>query len=381
MRTVRAFIGSAGIKRRNLFLILNKLNLVTPNLASRNFQTAGRYTNLDQVKIDLRLRCTLLLTVALLSGCGRGRRVQEIAYVSAPQAILRDQVAAVYNKAGVVQNAERVQVLDRDRRFARVRTSSGAEGWMEQRYLVNQNVYDSCLKLTKQEQNSPVQAAGTTRTDTNIHLDPARDADHLYQLSQGAKVSILKRASSEKILPGAQAKAATLNTSKLGMPAMEDWWLIRDAQGHVGWVLSKMVDLDVPLEIAQYDEGQRVIAFFPLDEVTDGDKKVPQYLVVYSESKEGLPFDFNQARVFTWNLKRHRYETAYRERNLNGMLPVTISQENFDKEGTLPVFVLRVNDESGHAQEHKYKLSTPIVRRVLAPGEAKPVSKAKRKAG
>jgi SH3-like domain-containing protein len=280
-----------------------------------------------------------------------------------------------------VRNAERVQVLDRDRRFARVRNSKGEEGWIEQRNLVTQKVYDSCQKLTQQEQNSPVQAAGVTRTDTKIHLDPARDADHLYQLSQGAKVSILKRASSEKILPGAPAKAASLNNSKPVMPALEDWWLIRDTQGHVGWVLAKMVDLDVPLEIAQYDEGQRVIAFFPLNEVTDGDKKVPQYLVVYSESKEGLPFDFNQARVFTWNLKRHRYETAYRERNVNGMLPVTISQENFDKEGTLPVFVLRVNDERGNAQERKYKLDTPIVRRVLGPGEAKPASKPKRKAG
>jgi len=300
--------------------------------------------------------------------------------VSAPQAILRDQVAAVYNKAGVVRNAERVQVLDRDRRFARVRTSSGAEGWMEQRYLVTQKVYDSCQTLTQQEQNSPVQAAGVTRNDTNIHLDPTRDADHLYQLSQGARISILKRASSEKILPGAPAKAASLNSSKPVLPAMEDWWLIRDEQGHAGWVLAKMVDLDVSLEIAQYDEGQRVIAFFALDEVADGDKKVPQYLVVYSEAKEGLPVDFNQARVFTWNLKRHRYETAYRERNLNGMLPVTVSQENFEKEGTLPVFVLRVNDENGNTQERKYKLNTPIVRRVLAPGELKPAPKPKRKA-
>ena len=342
----------------------------------------ARYINLDPVKIDLRLCFLLLLTaaVALLPGCGRGRRVQEIGYVSAPQAILRDQVAAVYNKAGVVRNAERVQVLDRDRRFARVRTSSGAEGWMEQRYLVTQKVYDSCQKLTQQEQNSPVQAVGITRTDTNIHLDPARDADHLYQLSQGARISILKRASSEKILPGAPAKAASLNSSKPVLPAMEDWWLIRDEQGHAGWVLAKMVDLDVPLEIAQYDEGQRVIAFFALDEVADGDKKVPQYLVVYSEAKEGLPVDFNQARVFTWNLKRHRYETAYRERNLNGMLPVTVSQENFEKEGTLPVFVLRVNDENGNTQERKYKLNTPIVRRVLAPGELKPAPKPKRKA-
>jgi SH3-like domain-containing protein len=332
------------------------------------------------VKTDLRLCVVLLLAVAMLPGCGRGRRVQEIAYVSAPQAILRDQVAAVYNKAGLVRNAERVQVLDRDRRFARVRTSSGAEGWMEQRYLVTQKVYDSCQKLTEQEQNSPMQAAGVTRNDTNIHLDPARDADHLYQLSQGARISILKRTTREKILPGAPAKAANVKSSKPVQPAMEDWWLIRDEQGHAGWVLAKMVDLDLPLEVAQYDEGQRVIAFFALDEVTDGDKKVPQYLVVYSESKEGLPFDYNQARVFTWNLKRHRYETAYRERNLNGMLPVTISQETFEKEGTLPVFVLRVSDQRGNPEERKYKLNTPIVRRVLAPGEVKPAPKSKRKA-
>jgi hypothetical protein len=81
-----------------------------------------------------------------------------------------------------------------------------------------------------------------------------------------------------------------------------------------------------------------------------------------------MPFDFNQIRVFTWNVKRHRYETAYRER-MEGVLPVTISQENFDKEGLLPVFVIRVKDDSGNVTERKYKLNTPIVRRVLAPGE------------
>ncbi|PYX01529.1 MAG: hypothetical protein DMG86_10010 [Acidobacteria bacterium] len=340
----------------------------------------ARYINLDPVKTNSRLCCLFLLTVVLLTGCGRGRRTQEVAYVSAPQAVLRDQVAAVYNKAGLVRNAERVQVLDRDRRFTRVRTSNGAEGWMEQRYLVTQKVYDSCQKLTQQEQNSPVQAAGITRSDTNIHLDPARDADHLYQLSQGARISILKRASNEKILPGAPAKATNVNSSKPAQPAMEDWWLIRDEQGHAGWVLAKMIDLDLPLEVAQYSEGQRAVAFFALDEVTDGDKKVLQYLVVYSESKEGLPFDYNQARVFTWNLKRHRYETAYRERNLNGMLPVTVYQETFDKEGSLPVFVLRVTDQSGNTEERKYKLNTPIVRRVMAPGEMKPAPKSKRKA-
>jgi hypothetical protein len=128
------------------------------------------------------------------------------------------------------------------------------------------------------------------------------------------------------------------------------------------------------MEIAQYAEGQHIVASFVLSEVNDGDKKVPQFLVLLTEPKDGMPFDFNQARVFTWNLKRDRYETAYRER-LNGVLPATVTKENFGKEGDLSVFVLRVKDDSGNVTERKYKLNSPIVRRVLAPGEQPSLSR------
>jgi hypothetical protein len=37
---------------------------------------------------------------------------------------------------------------------------------------------------------------------------------------------------------------------------------------------------------------------------------------------------------------------------------------------------LRVKDDSGNVSERKYKLNTPMVRRVLAPGEQKEPSKA-----
>src|ERR1700752_4644370 len=57
----------------------------------------------------------------LLAGCGGGRRrVLEVAYVAAPQAALRDQVSAVYNRVGNVKNGERVEVVDHEKRFARV---------------------------------------------------------------------------------------------------------------------------------------------------------------------------------------------------------------------------------------------------------------------
>jgi SH3-like domain-containing protein len=317
--------------------------------------------------------------------------VLEVNYVSAVQATLRDQVAPIYNRVGTVKNGERVEVLEHEKRFARVRTSSGSEGWIEQRYLVSQDTYDGLERLTRENLSDPVQAPGVLRNDTNLHLTPGRESEHLYQLVAGAKVSILKRATAEKQPGAAPSPAKTAKISAKGNsakaplgPVLEDWWLVRDSESRVGWVLARMVDIDVPLEVAQYAEGQRFVAFFALDQVRDeakegADKNVSQYLCAITEPHDGLPYDYDQIRVFTWNVRKHRYETAYREHGLNGVLPITVTAESFDKEGTLPVFILRVKDDNGNVSERKYKMNTPIVRRVLAPGEQKETAKPARK--
>jgi SH3-like domain-containing protein len=330
----------------------------------------------------------LIVLLSAVLGCSGGRhRVLEVAYVSAPQAALRDQVAAIFNRVGNVKNGERLEVLEREKRFVRVRTASGIEGWIEQRFLVDQKTFDGLQKLTSDNQNDPVQAPGVLRNETNLHLTPGRESEHLYQLAANAKVGILKRATVEK--PNAAPVATRSGAGRNGAntpsgPPLEDWWLVRDEQGRVGWVFARMVDIDVPLEVAQYAEGQRFVAFFPLNEVVDDDKgiqkKVPQYVCLLTEPHDGLPYDFDQVRVFTWNARKHRYETAYRERGLNGVLPITITKESFDKEGILPVFILHVKDDAGNVAERKYKLNTPIVRRVLAPGEipSKPLARHRR---
>ena len=332
------------------------------------------------------------MACVVLPACNRGRhRVLEVAYVSAPQAALRDQVAAIFNRVGNVKNGERVEVLDREKRFARVRTAGGLEGWIEQRFLVDQKTFDALQKLTADNENVPMQAPGILRNETNLHVTPGRDTEHLYQLASGAKVAILKRATAEKPM-GAMPlnRHAVSEVVKSGAksgakspagPVLEDWWLVRDSLGRSGWVLARMVDVDAPLDIAQYAEGQRFVAFFALNEVPDNDKgvqkQVPQYVCLLTEPHDGLPYDYDQVRVYTWNTRKHRYETAYREHGLNGVLPVTVTTESFDKEGTLPVFTLRVQDDAGQVSERKYKLNTPIVRRVLAPGEvaSKPTRK------
>jgi SH3-like domain-containing protein len=321
-----------------------------------------------------------LAAVFLLGPCAcnrKGRHVLEVNYVSAAQATLRDRVANFYNHVGTVKNGERVEVLEREKRFSRVRTESGIEGWIEQRYLFDQTTYDVLQKLTQENLNDPVQSPAVLRNDTNLHTTPSREAEHLYQLLAGAKVSVLKRATAEKQSGGIAEPAKTAKASggkASSGPVLEDWWLVRDGEKRVGWVLARMVDIDVPLDIAQYAEGQRIVAFFVLNQVQDAGKDgtgkpVSQYLCAITEPHDGLPYDYDQIRVFTWNVKKHRYETAYREHGLNGVLPVTVTTENFDKEGVLPVFILRVKDDSGNVSERKYKLNTPIVRRVLAPGE------------
>src|ERR1700757_696658 len=102
-----------------------------------------------------------LLLVLLASACKRNQnKVLEVAYVAAPQVNLRDRVSALYNKTGTLKNGERVDVLEKRKKFVRVKSASGETGWVEQRYLVGEDVYRGFEKLAAENRNLPVQAQG-----------------------------------------------------------------------------------------------------------------------------------------------------------------------------------------------------------------------------
>ena len=316
-----------------------------------------------------------LLALILLGagpGCSREEIAPEIAYVSVPQSFLRDRVAPIYQKVATVHSGDRVQVLDHRRRFALVRLGSGEQGWLQERYLVSQQVFEVANKLPETTRAFPSQAPAVTRSTVNLHISPGRDSEHLYQLKAEQPIEVLKRASRARD-PAQAAAAAQKDSDDDGhdevpepppLP-MEDWWLVRTPDNsRVGWILGRLMFVDLPLEVAQYSEGARIVAFFVLNQVDDGDKSHDQYLVLYTDPKDGLPYDYNQARVFTWNTKRHRYETAFRERKLEGFLPVSAGTQDFGKEGTLPIFVLSARDKQDVVTRRKYRLIGPVVRRV-----------------
>jgi len=373
------------------------------------------------------------LGVALLGGCSHlgPQATPEYVYVTAQQTFLRDRVAAVSNRTGTVQNGERLVVLEHGRKFFRVRSPENAEGWIDQKAVATQQVYDAFQALREAHQSDPAVASAVVRDVANLHLKPGRMTERFYQLAEGNKLQLLARATLPKpVVPGAAPMTAPKAAAGKGAKgkeaagievappiAMEDWWLARDAQGRTGWLLSRYLDVDAPDSLTRYAEGQKIVGAYVLTTVNDPgadpdsgapkDGNIPIYLTVMGPYTAGLPYDFDQVRVFTWSMKMHRYETAFRDKNIEGYLPVTIRTET-DPYGKSavgqtpePTFTYKVlaadagpvipNPVTGMVTPGRtiartYRLEGNLVRRVAPPGvkdeaEAHPVVEKKKDTG
>jgi SH3-like domain-containing protein len=383
--------------------------------------------------------------LALLAGCSRFKTKppEQYVYVTARQTFLRDRVAAVSNRTGTVENGQRLTILERGRRFLRVRADSGETGWIDEKAVATQQTFDAFAALAQDHASDPAVASAVVRDEVYLHLNPGRSTERFYRLAEGDKLSLLKRATlprgggpnpnakralarnpRQAAIPGAAtglpatppkpaaapapvsaakpaAKAAVDAATPEEPPApppMEDWWLVRDAHGHTGWLLSRLMDVDAPDSVARYSEGQRIVGAYVLTKVDDpdapqDDKSIPIYVTVLSPYKAGLPYDFDQVRVFTWNIKKHRYETAFREKNIEGYLPVEIkmAQDTGAKAANatvpLPGFTYRVlpadaapvipDPETGAIVPgptiaKTYRLEGNILHRILPPGTTPP---------
>jgi hypothetical protein len=295
-----------------------------------------------------------LVGAILLGGCSRfaTHGPHEYVYVWARGTYLRDRVAAVSNRVAEVVNGQRLQVIEHGRRFLKVKTDKGEIGWIEDHGVIDQQVYDKFNQLEKDNANDPVVATAVLRDDYWLRDAPGRTSDRFYLLPENDKLQLLMRASvprpdAPQAIPLPIAKPAN-GADKPGPPPppnLEDYWLIRDSTGRVGWIRARTLDEDVPDAIAGLAEGQKIVGAYVLRKVTDPDANVPgnevaEYVAVLAPYKDGLPYDFDQVRVYTWNVKKHRYETAYRERNFAGYLPVTVTEE--DSTNQEPAFSYRV---------------------------------------
>ena len=295
-----------------------------------------------------------MVLLAALAGCKgmKPKAAEHYVYVTAKSATLRDRVAAVSNRTGEVANGDKLKVLEHGRHFIRVQTPKGEVGWIKEAEVATDETEGDFNKLKDEHKNDATVATGVVRDSVYMHAAPGKDAERFYLLAEGEKLQLLRRATlvktnanpasiarAQKAIPqaaGSDARkkdaapvAVTPTGEVVGPPPMEDWWLVRDSGGHTGWLYSRMMDVDAPEALTRYAEGQRFVGAYILTRVHDdgapgGPADVPVYVTVLSPYKAGLPYDFDQVRVFTWSLTHHRYETGFREKNIEGYLPVTI---------------------------------------------------------
>lgn len=373
-----------------------------------------------------------LFAVFLLAGCSRFHSIQhDYVYVATRQVYLHDRVAAVSNRVALVTNGQRLEIVERGKRFIKVSTDKKEIGWVEEHAVIDDKLYSQFQDLANKHRQDIVVATAQLKDDLFLHILPGREQEHFILVPENTRVQLLARGTVAKPTPpGALAPkpkpivlpqpATTPPPKAKGTPPappaksdptptpppeappviMEDWWLVRDAQGNTGWLISGRLDVELPDEVAIYAEGQRMVGAYPIAKVTDGGidsegkhakksktgkakepanekadtdpqpppqhvKEITEFVTVLTPPHNGLPFDFDQVRLFTWSLNHHRYETGFRIHGIQGYLPVKISSENIGGQ-QFPVFSFQIANGPNVAIDPDTGAARPLVPRTVS---------------
>ncbi len=334
------------------------------------------------MKRKLLVAVPLLILVALLAWIFRPKHESlGAAYVGERSITLWSSVAQVREQLGVLLYGERVEMLARRNDNVKVRTVGGVIGWVDGRYLMDPELWQRSEKLLEQAKAMPVQARGRTKVPTNLRAHPGRTEQRVFQFSRGVPLEIVGRTVADWV----QVTDEKESPNEPEESKKEDWYLVRGTatrppgEGTVrnsavntttqpgdqtipiaGWVVARFITLDLPDAVRDGTSSANIrpIAWFELNRVTDAEGDHPQYLVAGTRSPEGQPCDFTTLRVFTWNAKKTRYETAFIENDLCGALPI---QTGKGPKGE-PEFRFHVMD--GAKEERVYHLIQTVVRRV-----------------
>jgi SH3-like domain-containing protein len=352
-----------------------------------------------------------------LAGCGSGPPGTSVigeAYVGPAELKIRSDIPLQSSTVATVKHGDRLEILQARRRFLRVRTPRGAEGWTDERQLLSTADMAALRELAERAAAMPVQGQATTYSDLNVHTQPARQSPSFVQVKEKEKMDVLTHMATPRadaprkplIAPTpkkakAAAKKPAKKEAKYPPPPMpkppappsdwlelsnsdqpdepapaeeeiddktpapvDEWSLIRTASGQAGWVLTRRLVMAIPDEVAQYAEGHRIVSYFSLGEVRDGDQKKRTWL--WTTIGAGTePYDFDSFRVFVWSQRRHRYETAYIERNLKGYAPVLLREVKFSERGKVkgeavnyPGFSICIEKKDGQRYRLEYALPT-----------------------
>jgi hypothetical protein len=308
--------------------------------------------------------------LGLLAACGSGDGIPgdaELAYVGPFELEVWADLEPGPEVIATLRYADPVHIVGRRRRFAQIVTGSGIHGWTDGWMLLTPAELDRMTRLAERAAALPSQGATTVYEPWNVHTAARRNSPSFFQLTPGVMADVVSRRVEprESYEPPAAPDLMFLKPSYFqpldppDFPGGADAWaLVRLPDGRAGWTISQPLVMAIPDEVAQYSEGHQITSYFSLGEVTDGGVRKHHWLWT-TLSPRLAPYDFDGFRVFVWSTSRHRYETAYRERNLVGYYPVEIFTPAGDvrSDPNTPSFSIVVRGEDGSLYRRAYSFS------------------------
>jgi hypothetical protein len=362
----------------------------------------------------LRPAALALLVPLLLALAGCGTEPNDVvgnAYVAPATLNLRAQLGQKNSTVAVLKHGDRVSIVDVRRRFVKIRSSSGSEGWVDSLDLLTPDQMEQIQREREQALQLPSEGTASAYETLNIHIAPRRQSPPFAQIVEGGAVSVLGYRAAPKVseppkIPvftidrpqaaphktkrdkqnrnnprppkpappkppdnlqalsygyEAESKGPNLTGSTVQSPSkaaarpkpivMEEWALVRTKTNQVGWVLARNLMMSIPDEVAQYAEGRRITSYFDLGRVEDEQKGL-KHNWLWTTLGSTDPIDFDSWRVFLWNRRRHHYETSYRERDVEGYFPVHVDPP--DGNSPSRSFSLITRDDDGKLRRRTY---------------------------
>ncbi len=304
-----------------------------------------------------------------------------------------------------VHHGDKLEVVQQRRRLYKLRTGKGAEGWTDERNLMSVDQMKALAEMEASARRLPSQGVAISYEPLNVHTEPQRYSPTFIQIREGDKFDVMAHQISpraepaHRVLVKPQPRPDTKSRKRADhgrrnpppppppQPAppddwlelsqereppappvspeedqepvpSDDWTLVRTSSGAAGWVLTNRIYLAIPDEVAQYAEGHRITTYFSLGKIHDDELNTDKNFWLWTTVHSGQhPYDFDSFRVFTWNPKRHRYETAYIQRSVEGYLPVLVK-----KEGGQETFSVCLADDDGARLRKRYTMLDRQVR-------------------
>src|SRR5689334_8870925 len=140
------------------------------------------------------------VTIGCKSGGERSASIGE-AYAGPSTLVLRQEINPRSAEAGKVPHGERLEIIQQRRRFVKVRTMNGQEGWTDERLLLSPGEVAHLKRFNQQTRLMPSQGAATTYDALNIHTEPSRYAPSFIQVKQGEKFDVLAHEAAPRKVP------------------------------------------------------------------------------------------------------------------------------------------------------------------------------------